>query len=207
MNLASLLGGNIGVLLFFIVPGFISMKVYDLLVPRKRRDFSKGLLEMLVFGSINFALLFWPFAATLNQDFASNHPICQYLILLLLLLLAPIAWPSVYLWLIRRPWIAGRIVPPSEGPWDDVFRESQERQEGFWVIVHMRDGRMFGGKYGAASFASEYPAKKQIYLEELWELNDDGSFGKKIPDSRGALFLEDSFEVIEFFALKGDANG
>ena len=207
MNLASLLGGNIGALLFLIVPGFISMKVYDLLVPRKRRDFSKGLLEMLVFGSINFALLFLPFAAALSQDFASNHPICKYLILLLLLLLAPILWPILYLLLIRRPWIAGRIVPLNEGPWDDVFRESQRRQEGYWVIVHMRDGRMFGGKYGAASFASESPDKKQIYLEELWELNDDGSFGEKIPDSRGALFVEDSFEVIELFALKGDTNG
>ncbi|MCD6327818.1 hypothetical protein J7M28_09725 [bacterium] len=63
---------------------------------------------------------------------------------------------------------------------------------------------MFGGKYAESSFASKYPAKRQIYLEELWELSDDGSFARKIPDSRGALFLEDSFEVIEFFAMKGD---
>ncbi|MCD6327817.1 hypothetical protein J7M28_09720 [bacterium] len=99
------------------------MKVYDLLVPRKRRDLSKALLEMLVFGSINFGLLFWAFAAILNQDFASGHPISQYLILLMLLFVAPIAWPNLYLWLIRRPWLSSRIVPPSEGPWDDVFRK------------------------------------------------------------------------------------
>ena len=55
-------------------------------------------------------------------------------------------------------------------PWDYVF----SRRQAYWVIVHLRDGRKIGGRFDRKSFASSYPADEQIYIEEVWRLDEDG---------------------------------
>jgi hypothetical protein len=43
--------------LLFFVPGFISIKVYDLLVPSERRPFQNTLAEAIAYSAVNFAIL------------------------------------------------------------------------------------------------------------------------------------------------------
>jgi hypothetical protein len=80
-------------------------------------------------------------------------------------------------------------------PWDDVFNQ----RKSYWVIIHLKDGRKIGGKYGKLSRASAFPNNRQIYLEKLWELGENNEFSKKIERSKGALFFEDDISIIEFF--------
>ena len=103
------------------------MKVYDLIIPGGRRDPSKALLDALVFGSVNFAVLFWPFTKALDPGFALAHPGWQYFLLVGLLFLAPLAWPVLYVRVCRLSPIRTRIVPPTATAWDDVFMDSQRR--------------------------------------------------------------------------------
>ena len=50
---------TIQLLSYFFVPGFISMKVYDLLVPRTlSRDFSKDVYEAFGYSFINFLVVY-----------------------------------------------------------------------------------------------------------------------------------------------------
>ena len=51
--------GKLALFLIFFLPGFISMKIYDLLVPGEPRDFTKSLLEAISYSTLNFAALFW----------------------------------------------------------------------------------------------------------------------------------------------------
>ncbi|MBH8599680.1 DUF6338 family protein [Thermoactinomyces sp. CICC 10523] len=46
--------------LFFIlfVPGFISMKVYDMLVPREERDYAKTIYAIIAYSVFNLALIY-----------------------------------------------------------------------------------------------------------------------------------------------------
>jgi Family of unknown function (DUF6338) len=50
--------------LLFFVPGFISIKIYDLLVPSERRDFQSTLAEAIGYSAVNFAVLL-PIVATI----------------------------------------------------------------------------------------------------------------------------------------------
>lgn len=81
-------------ILLFFVPGFISMKVYDLYVPSERRDFSKSLLEAVSFSCVNFALTYWAIVAIHLDGFPLKNPICYYLSSIgILFLSGPLANP------------------------------------------------------------------------------------------------------------------
>ena len=59
--------------LIFFLPGFISMKVYGLMVPGEPRDFSKSVLEAISYSTLNFAVLFWLIIFIHTGDFYHRH--------------------------------------------------------------------------------------------------------------------------------------
>ena len=66
---------------------------------------------------------------------------------------------------------------------------------------------MLGGLYGPGSFASSYPEKEDLYLQEVWKIGEEGKFIEKIPGSKGVLVNYDSIEYIEFFDIdEGESN-
>jgi len=206
MSIESALGGNLLVLLLVVIPGFIMMKVYDLIVPGERRDFSKALLAVLVFGCMNCAIIYWPYLYISKLGFVQDRPIIHYLLVILLLFGTPILWPILWCQLTERiGWIRDRIVPPRVSAWDWFFLASTRAKSKYWIIVHLKDGRKVAGRYGDYSFVSSSPGRQEIYLDEVWELDEtDGAFKHKVPYTRGILLLNDSFTMVEFFAEQGE---
>jgi hypothetical protein len=182
-------------ILIFFVPGFISMKVYDLYVPSERRDFSKSLMEAVSFSCVNFAAMYWAIVAIHADNFPTNHPFWYYLASAGILFVAPIFWPILYSRTMSLPFFRKRTIHPTPKPWDYVFSKG----ESLWVIVHLRDGRRIGGRFDTQSFASSFPADEQIYIEEVWQLDSKGRFKRKVDDSRGLIISREDFEAIEFF--------
>ena len=81
---------TLALFLIFFIPGFISLKVYDLLIPGERRDFSKSLFDAVAYSSLNFAALWWLIALV------RNAPGLQlYAGMFVLLIAAPALWPVV----------------------------------------------------------------------------------------------------------------
>jgi hypothetical protein len=175
---------NLHWFLVFVVPGFISMKVYDLFVPSPRRDFSKSILEVMSFSSINLAILY-PFVGTAWDDKRS----------LLVLFIAPILWPVLYAWVSSWSIVRRHTLHPIAKPWDYVFSKCGP----LWVIAHMKDGRRIGGIYDKRSFASSYPADEQLYLQEIWRLDETGAFKERVDRSRGILLAARDIDALEFF--------
>jgi hypothetical protein len=186
---------KLGLFLIFLIPGFISTKVYDLLIPGERRDFSKSLFEVIAYSAINFALLSWLIILIHSKGFYDHHQLLYFGSLFLILFIFPILWPFAYYKASSWSFIAKRFIHPIPKPWDYVFGKRQS----FWVIVHLKDKRRIGGRFDTNSFASSYPAKEQIYLEEVWELGEKGNFVKRIDRSKGIVILGDEIVAIEFF--------
>jgi hypothetical protein len=186
---------TIRLIFIFFMPGFISMKVYSLIVPSEPIDFSKSLLEAVSFSCLNFAILFAPIFAIHTGDFQLIHPIWYYIAAFIILLVAPVIWPILYSEIIATSFFKRRIIHPIHKPWDYVFSNKKP----YWVIVHLKDGRRIGGLYMYNSFSSSYPASEQIYLEELWQLDKEGKFIKKIEQSNGIIISADNFQSIELF--------
>lgn len=191
---------NLNIFWFLFLPGFISLKVYEMIVPQGERDISNLLYEVCAYGALNLAAFSWLIYGAYYFRINENHPVWFGFILLWILFIAPILWPII--WLKIRTWrvIARYIVHPIKKPWDFVFG----KREAYWTIVNLTDGRRIGGRYDSNSFVSSYPADEQIYLEEVWKLNGDGKFVEQIKGSRGILISGKDILTIEF--LKEEEN-
>jgi hypothetical protein len=68
----------------------------------------------------------------------------------------------------------------------------------------LKDGRRFGGLYSSKSFASSSPAQPEIYLEEVWILDESGLFKAKVDRTAGVLIAGEDILALEFFSYDGD---
>jgi hypothetical protein len=186
---------KLSLFLIFFIPGFISIKIYDLLIPSEKRDFSKSIFEVIGFSAINFAALSWFIILIHSGNFYRDHRLWYLLALLIVIFVIPILWPIVLLKVLSWSPIAKRVIHPILKPWDYIFG----KRNAYWVIIHLQDGRKIGGKYDKNSFASSYPAEEQIYLEEVWELDEKSAFKKRIDRSNGIIILGKDISSIEFF--------
>ncbi|MBI5330415.1 MAG: hypothetical protein HZB71_07370 [Betaproteobacteria bacterium] len=178
--------------LMFVVPGFVSLKVWDLLVPGERRGFDSSLVEIVSYSALNFSALAWVIVPLLRNEL---NGAASLVAIVTIFVIFPTLWPIFWKWLRTRPWLSRFAIHPLVRPWDYVF----SKREPAWIIVHLNDGSVVGGRYDERSFASSWPAPEQLYLEELWELDANRAFKRAIPQSRGAIILGADIRAIEFF--------
>jgi hypothetical protein len=186
---------KLALFLIFFLPGFISMKIYDLMVPGASREASKSLLEAISYSTLNFGALFWLIAYIQTNDFYHKHFILYSLAVVVIMVIVPACWPFAYLKLASWAPIARYFTNPIQKPWDYVFG----KRTSYWIIVHLKNGFRIGGRFDTKSFASSNPADEQIYLEEAWTLDDKGGFLKKVERSQGIIVMQDEIRAVEFF--------
>lgn len=185
----------IELVILFFVPGFISIKIYDLLVPTEKRDFSKSILEVISYSSFNFAILF-PVLILINQEsFYTEHRIQYFILTVLVIFVFPIIWAIGLKILLFSKFLKGKIIHPTPKAWDYFFNLGKP----FWVLVHLKKGCLIGGLYGGKSFASSFPNEQDLYLEEVWRTNQKGEFTERIDQTGGMLIKDQEMEYLEFF--------
>jgi hypothetical protein len=187
--------GKLTPFLVFFLPGFISMKVYDLMVPGEPRDFSKSLFEAISYSTLNFAALFWLIVLIQTDDFYHKHLIWFSLSAAVIMVVVPACWPVVFLKLSTWGPLAKHFIHPIRKPWDYVFG----KRDPFWIIVHLQNGQKIGGRFDVESYASSDPAEEHIYLEEVWVLDEEGRFLSRVERSRGIIIMKDEIRAVEFF--------
>lgn len=65
--------------------------------------------------------------------------------------------------------------------------------------MHLKDGSRIGGKYGKYSYASSYPEEDQLYLEQVYYVDENGKFEQPVPRSQGMIIRGDEILAVEFF--------
>jgi len=179
--------------IMFVVPGFISLKAYELFIPSQPKDSSKQIIDAITYSSINYALLFFFIVKVELSGYYTTHQNLYYLFYFSVLFLSPVVLVLIWKW-IRSTNIAQKNAPhPTGKPWDYVFSQ----RKSYWVKVVKNDGTVIGGKYSEKSFASSAPASEQIYLEEAWVINDNGGFERVKNNSAGVIILTDDISHIE----------
>lgn len=181
--------------LIFFIPGFISIKVYGLLVADKKVDFSKSIYEAIGYSCLNFAAFFWLLNIIHSPGFFDSHTLWYYILFSIVLFITPMTWPILYCWITKHRFLSKYLIDPIKSPWDKFFSNGKS----YWVLVHLKDGRVIGGKYARKSFASSYPRKQEIYLEEVWKLDANKKFVQKIDRTEGIIILRDEIIALEFF--------
>ena len=181
--------------LVLVLPGFISLNVYDLLIASEKRDFSKSIIEAVCFSVLNFVALSILLIYISGANFVSEHPVQYWLSMIFIFIIMPAIWPFLYLKITKFKIFKKHILSPYKQPWDYVF----SKKEALWVVLHLKNGKTIRGKYGKHSFTSSYPSERQIYLEQLWKSDTNGGFKSKIPRTEGIIVSQDEIAHIEFY--------
>ncbi len=177
----------------FVIPGFISLKVYELIEPGARRNTSEQLVDAIAYSCINYAVLALPITVVENSDLNINSPNLYYSFYLFVLLIAPVLLALGWRFLRTREFFQRNAPHPTALPWDYVFSQ----RKSYWMRITLGNGKVIGGRYAHNSFASSAPAKEQLYLEEAWIIDDKGGFVKKKDRSAGIIVLASDISHIE----------
>lgn len=181
----------------FVIPGFVSMKAYELIFPAQSRDSSGRIIDAVAYSCFNYAVMLLPILMVESSALRTAVPTAYALFYVFVLLISPLLLTCLVRY-IRYLSILQKWLPhPVLKPWDYVFGQ----RASYWVVVTLNDGRRLGGKYCRKSFASSAPAIEQIYLEKCWELNDAGGFERERCDSAGVLVLSQNVASIELFHI------
>lgn len=179
----------------FVIPGFISIKAYELLIPAEAKDSSKQLLDAITYSCFNYALLLWPIWGVESSSLSAVHPSIYKLFYVAVLFVFPVIWVLIWKRIRTLEYFQKNAPHPTAKPWDFVFSQRQW----YWVIVTLKNGERIAGKYAGNSFSSSAPAKEQLYLEENWHLNDDGGFDRPRVNTAGIIILADEIASVELF--------
>ncbi len=182
----------------FVVPGFVSLKTYQLLFQAPAKDASNQVVDAVAYSCLNYAILFWPILSVEESNARNSYPHAYFAFYFFVLFIAPVALVCFLMSLRRTNFFQKTLPHPTGKPWDYVFG----KREPYWVIVTLKDQRKIAGRFDSASFASSYPLPEQIYLEETWELNADGGFERQRTESAGIIVLTAEIESVELFNLK-----
>ncbi len=181
--------------ILFVVPGFISIKAYELLFPSQQPDSSKQLIDAVSFGSLNFAFLYIPIGLIESSTIKTTCPLSYYFFYIFILFLAPLIWVYIFKKIRLSKWFQSKAPHPIQKPWDFVFAQ----RKSYYVIVTLKNDKKIGGVFASNSFASSTPATEQIYLEKAWELNENERFKKEYTDTAGVIILSSEIVTVEFF--------
>lgn len=187
----------------FVVPGFISLKTYELRCPRETKSSSEQLIDAIAYSSLNYGLFLGAIYLVEQSTLSVAHPTLYILFYVAVLLLGPVLWPLLW-FKLRTTEFVQKIFPthPTGKPWDWLFQQ----KKAYWVVVHFKDGRKAGGLYSNKSFASSAPEAEQIYLEKAYLINDDGILERPLTGTAGVLIVGEIASV-ELFHIDGESNG
>jgi hypothetical protein len=66
------------------------------------------------------------------------------------------------------------------------------------VLVVLKDGTKFGGRFGAQSFASSDGKERDVYIEQVYEID---KYDLWTPSDQGVLILASEIRTIEFWPI------
>jgi hypothetical protein len=189
---------NLESISYFILlwmPGFVSVKVNELLVAQKERDFSKSLYEIISYSLINYSIFIPIILIAFNGDFYIQQRFLFFVFIFLIFAAGPVVLPIIYYRLRKSRFLLKYISYPAPTAWNYKFN----LREDFWIKIYLTSGEKYGGIFGTKSCVSSYPEEEQIYIQELWLLDDNGGFDRKVNMSSGGIFFKKDIKFIEFF--------
>lgn len=117
--------------------------------------------------------------------------------------LVPCATASVIVVFDQREWfyrIADyfglRLAHHIPAAWDYAF---SKLNRGTFVWIKLNNGTEYAGKMGRHSFASSSTSERDLYLEEVWQINGDGEPWTRLEPPRSVLLCGKDIQRVEIF--------
>lgn len=196
----------VAVIVLLFIPGYILQQSMRRSIPYSSHAVDAryffGLIVCGGFIHLLFAwwtpsLIDWYRAGTLRSHALPVVAWVTFVIFLTPMLLGPvISWVMLISWVDRALslWGFDRVQRMSTA-W--MYSTSLGPR---WVRVHLKDGTVLGGVFQSGSFSDDTGAQ-DIFLEQVYNLNDGGDFGDPVPDNVGIWISHDSISHMLFFKV------
>lgn len=194
--------------LAFLVPGFIWQWVFSALVIQRKEDAQTLLIRFLAMSSVNYALWSWLIYIISRPGFSVKYPLQSAFYSLGIIFVSPTLLGfltglfsrkgAVRHILVKCGFKPGHATPVS---WDYKFGSVNPG----WIIVTLTDGSQVAGYFGESSFASSEFGDRDLYIQEVWEIQETGIW-KKIERSDGILLCSNQIKYIEFIRSEEKKN-
>lgn len=183
----------------FLVPGFIIDEMVATLMPMKIYSDKTKSLKYIGYSVFNFTLWIWLFYF-IRLKINNSSPF--YWGLLALCLLGSSVLTGLAIGLIRKLQLIRKlfsklninIIHSVPTAWDYKFNETQTEK---WVIITLDNDKHVYGKFGCSSLASSEKDERDIYLEEIYTMDEDGKWVKR-ERTDGIWIKASNIKVIEF---------
>ena len=182
----------------FLIPGFIVLFVRSQFVTGPRPAHSTTVVSYLIISVIYYALAqlfihFLPSTPALTEGWA----LAGWLGLIVVgpVILGLGAGFNIQYDLLRRglQWFGLNPVHVVPTAWDWKFGGMSPQ----WVLVTLKDGTRFAGFCGSESFMSSDPAERDIYIERIYNVDDDNNWNSRGENS--VLIAAGEIQTIEFW--------
>lgn len=187
--------------LAFIVPGFIIDSTISMLIPRTTDKQHVALLRFLSLSCLNYGLYSWLVYLVLHLQFFTNSVWWTATAWFFIIFLSPAIFGLIVGQFqekeITRKILQGLGFRPIHNiptAWDYKFSKTSSAT---WVIVTLSDGSTVAGRYGSKSFASSQFGERDLYLEKVYKIVEDGAW-EEADRANGILLKETAIQHIEF---------
>lgn len=203
--------GQIAAALLFLIPGLVATWVMERLVGRTTPTGTERLLRAVAWSVLVYAVSS-PWLIPLVRRIVRHEEVSAVGLVAsvtAVVFLTPILVGLAFTWLRRHEFVKFLIrrlspIPSAPTSWDFLF--VQRRTD--FIRLRLKDGTLIGGWFGQGSFASSYPEPQDLYLEQAWRLDPEGSFVEPVANTHGILIRQDTVSVVEFISAENreDAN-
>jgi hypothetical protein len=185
-----------------LVPGFIGSGVFSVFVPtRAHREKEVLLLRYLTATAFNYAICSPVIYLLLVGGLFSGSVAGQALSWFFVVFVAPALLAALAAWIVQRDGLARvfgliglRTISPIPTGWDWVFSTT----EPCFVLVTLTDGTEIAGYFGRQSMASSDPLRRDIFVERVYTVPNDGGPWQEAPGSFGMHVDGAQIAYIEF---------
>ncbi len=195
--------------ILLIAPGFISVKIFDIIGKRKNNTAWEKLIEAIIF----FFLIYiftsfcyeWKTFISLSESKPPIFIVEKDFIFLGLLTFFSVLFPVIFTYLVYSDWYMKLLrkikITDQTGrasTWIDVFSEQKR-----FLIVHLKDNRSI---YGWPLYFSNNSDEGHIYLQfPEWRGEDEKVFTAS-EQTHGILIQKEEIELIEFVKEEDENN-
>jgi hypothetical protein len=194
--------------LSFIVPGFIWNSTLFIFVPRRAEETGTVFLRYLTLSCLNYAIWIWLIYLVVRSEFFAQRPVWSAFAWFLIIFISPVLLGVITGRLSSQDWLRRLLIRLGLGPihpiptaWDYYF----SRTAPVWVLATLKDGSHVAGFFGRSSFASSDPRERDLYLEKIFKIVENGPW-ETIPRNRGILISGNQIASIEFWETEEEAH-
>ena len=189
----------------FCVPGYVYLVVRGHIVPGHRARGTESIIRLLSVSTLNFMVWAWAVYLVIGSKELpewTKPAIWTFAILVSPALMGFLSGLSTKFGLLSRVYRFFKFHPVHIIPtsWDYAFSQPEER----YVILTLSNGGVYGGLWGARSFASDEPSERDIYIEKVFKINKDT--GEWSDTGRSLLVKGEHIRSVEFIPYQTEES-